>query len=288
MDREAAIKATKNGAIAACISASFTLLIVTIAIMSDASGKLALWNDPFSFIDVGLIALCAFGMYKQSRVAAVFLFVYFIGAKIIISMETQQFSGAAVALIFLYYYAKAIQGAFVYHRIEKQENPEYKAVTNWWLFLGTPAAVIVLILLVFAVMSTTGVVPSTRVMSQQEMLQKDVDMLYAEGVVGGDENVLYFYSQGVTSIMQSGNVLTQERVILYLTDENNELQVYALGLNEVTHVTQEIKGSTFEDSVYLVSTQDPDRWLKLFLSTEQKGDQAFVDELVRLTSAELK
>ena len=68
MDREAAIKATKNGAIAACISAALTLAFMAFAIGTDTSGKLALWNDPSTVIDVILILACAFGIYKKNLV----------------------------------------------------------------------------------------------------------------------------------------------------------------------------------------------------------------------------
>ena len=67
MNKSEAIKATKNGAIAACISAAMTVIVVLIAINTDAEGKLAFFNNPANFIDVALILACAIGMYKRSR-----------------------------------------------------------------------------------------------------------------------------------------------------------------------------------------------------------------------------
>ncbi len=275
MNKSEAIKATKNGAIAACISAALTIIIVLIAISSDAEGELALWNDPGNFIDVVFVLACAFGMYKKSRAASVLIVFYFLASKVIMAIETQAYSGFG-ALVLIYFYGKAIQGSFVYHRLEKEENPDYKATTNWTYIFGIPSVLIMVTLIGFGLLSSTGVVPSTRVLSASEIYTNDIATLRSNGVITTGDEVKYFYSQGFSSILESGNVLTQDRVILYLTDENKELQVYEVSLNEITEVVLESQGDTFNDSVYIVNTNDPERWLKLYLSPEQKGDQKFV------------
>lgn len=279
MNKSEAIKAIKNGAIAACISAAMTVIIVLIAINTDAEGKLALFNDPANFIDVVLILACAFGMYKKSRAASVLIFIYFLSAKIIISIETQAYAGLWMALVFLYFYGKAIQGSFMYHKLEKEDNPDYKATTKWTYIIGAPSIIIVVVLIGFALMSTTGVVPSTRVQANNEIKTSDISTLISNGIITANDNVDYFYSQGLSSILESGNILTQDRVIFYVTDEKEGLQIYEIPVNEITNVKMESQGNTFNDSVYKVNTKDPDRWIKLFLSVEQKGDQKFVKTL---------
>src|SRR5688572_26416200 len=119
MDRTEAIKAMKNGAVAACISGTLTLVFFLIATTSNTEGELKLWNDPWIIVDILLIFACAYGIYKKSRFAAILLFCYFIFAKIVIGLETGKMPGIGLALVFLYFYGKAIQGTFVYHRLEK-------------------------------------------------------------------------------------------------------------------------------------------------------------------------
>ncbi|WP_299022758.1 hypothetical protein [uncultured Photobacterium sp.] len=276
MNKVEAIKAAKNGSVAACISAIMTIIVVMAAINSDSNGKLALWNDPANFIDVVLILVCALGMYKKSRVAAIVIFVYFISAKIIIAIELQKITGLIMGLVFLYFYGKAIQGTFVYHKLEKKENPNYKATNKWMYIFGVPSVIIVVALIGFSLMSTTGVVPSTRVQFNKEVSTSDIAILVSNGVISEGESVEAFYSQGLSSILESGNVLTSKRVVLYWTDENQKLQVYSILRADVADIILESKGSLFEDSVYKVSTENPDEWLKLFLSTEQKGDEKFI------------
>lgn len=279
MNKNEAIKATINGAIAACISAAITIIIILIAIRADAEGRLALFNDPFNFLDVALILACAFGVYKKSRVASVLIFIYFLVSKIIISIETQSYGGLGVGLVFLYFYGNAIRGSFVYHKLEKEENPDYKSATKWTYIIGVPSVLIVLVLIGFALMSTTGVVPSTRVLAKNEIKIEDITTLRSNGIINVNDSVDYFYSQGFSSILESGNILTQDKVLLYYTDEKEGLLVYEVSINEITNVEMESQGDIFNDSVYKVNTIDPERWIKLFLSVEQKGDQKFVKAL---------
>lgn len=286
MNKSEAIKATRNGAIAACISAAMTLLVVLLAISIDFGGKLALWNDPLNILDVFLILACAYGMYRKSRVASIVIFVYFIAAKVIIAIETQAYSGIGLAAVFLYFYGRAIQGSFTFHKLAKEENPDYRAASKWSYIIGVPSVLITISLIAFSLMSVTGVVPSTRVQAGSEIYAGDISTLVDQGIIYAEDDVEYFYSQGLSSILESGNILTQDRVILYFTDENEELQIYEIYLDEITAVESESQGDAFNDSIYKVSTDDPDRWLKLFLSVEQKGDQKFVEALRSMISAD--
>ncbi|MCA8984891.1 MAG: hypothetical protein R3C12_24390 [Planctomycetaceae bacterium] len=279
MNKSEAITAIRNGAIAACISAGMTIIIVVTSIYTDAEGMYALYNNPANFIDVVIILAFAFGVYKRSRVASVLMFIYFLAAKIIYLVETQAYAGLGIALVFLYLYGKAIQGAFVYHKIEKEENPGYKAASKWTYIIGAPFVLIVAIFIGFALILTAGIVPSARVTAKHEIKTSDISTLVSHGIIAANDNVDYFYSHGLLSILEGGNVLTQDRVIFYITDENEGLQVYEIPVIEITNVEMESQGNTFNDSVYKVNTKDPDRWIKLFLSVEQKGDQKFVKAL---------
>lgn len=279
MTKDEAMSATRNGAIAACISGALTIGVMAIAMSTDAEGAFAIFNNPLNLVDAALIFICAFGIYKHSRTAAIVLFLYFIAAKAIIAVESGKAPGIGMALIFLYFYGKAIQGAFAFHRLEREADPEYRAMSKkGTVFLGT--GVLVAVLMVgFSLFSTFGVVPSTRVLAGTEVPDADTQLLRDKGVLDANDQIEFFYAQGLSSVLESGNILTTSRVILYYTEENGDLSTYALPLNEVTSVELEVQGSPISDSVYIVHTATPDRWIKLFLSTEQKGDQKFVEAL---------
>lgn len=279
MNREEAIKATKNGAIAACISAFITLLFVLYAIFSNDNKSFAIWNDPSIFFDIIIIFCCAFGIYKKSRFAAVLIFVYFIFAKIVIGIESGKFSGIGMGIVFLYFYGKAIQGAFAFHKIEKAENPNYRSTPKWVYYTGIPFFIIFLALMGFGLMSMTGAVPSTEVQTGAKMQLKDKNTLISNSIISTNDKILYFYSGGLTNVLEGGSVLTEDRVILYFKDENQALKVYELYFDDITSVELIQMGNFMNDSIYRVNGQQPDAWLQLALSAENRGDVLFVEAL---------
>ncbi|MGD8559546.1 MAG: hypothetical protein PVG89_01400 [Gammaproteobacteria bacterium] len=112
---EDVLKKIRNGWVAAVISGGITLLITVAAMYgADFTG----FGGPELIIDVVLIFVLAYGIYKKSRVAATFMLVYFIFSKIIIWSETGQFNGIILALVFLYFYTQAMIGTFQYHRLK--------------------------------------------------------------------------------------------------------------------------------------------------------------------------
>lgn len=279
MNRDEAIKAIRNGAIAACISAGFTLVFVLYAVFSNSSGTLQIFNDPTNFFDILLVFGCAFGVYKKSRFAAILLFVYFIVCKIIIGIELGKVTGIGIGLIFLYFYGKAIQGTFSFHKIEKTENPNFKKTSKWAYIAGIPAVIIFFTLLGFGLMTVIGFVPSTEVQSGDKMLKKDKEILISNEIINSDDNVLFFYSGGFTSILEGGNILTDNRVIRYIIDENQELQIYEIHFDDIASVEQIENGDFLNDAIYMVNSQQPDTWLRLSLSTENQGDALFIKAL---------
>lgn len=279
MNKTEAIKATKNGAIAASISGVLTLAMFLFATFSNASGVIGLWNDPTVIFDVFLIFACAYGIYKKSRFAAVLLFCYFIIAKLYIGIETGKVSGLGIALIFLYFYGKAIQGAFVFHKIEKAENPDYKVTPKWVLYTGIPILTIFIILIGIGLMTTTGVLPSTEVQPGTKVLHSDRDALISNNIILKDDRIEYFYSVGATSIMEGGTVLTDDRVILYYTNAMQKIEIYEIYFNDIVSIELIEMGNTFNDSIYKINSKHPDAWLKIPLSIENRGDVKFIETL---------
>ncbi len=279
MNRTEAIQAAKNGSIAATISGVLTLAVVFFAMYTDSDGDLGLWNDASNLFDIALVFICAVGIYRKSRAAAVVLFVYFILSRIYLTISLGRFPGFFLSLIFLYYYGKAIQGTFVFHKLEKAQNPEYRAAPRWYYFVGIPLGVVTLILFGLGYLTMTGAMPSTEVLAGKKVPQSEMETLLAEGIIDEHEKVEYFYSAGFSSIMEDGNVLTDRRVISYFKNEEGELVVYELYIPDIRNVELVEEGNYLKDSIYQVNSYDEDAWLQIVLSTESGGDVRFIEAL---------
>ena len=278
MTLEEAVKAARNGAIAAFISGAMTAVVVGIALWFDNQGSIAPWNDPLNIFDVVLILACAVGMLRNSRAAAITAFVYFILAKAMIALETGAVGGIVAGLIFLYFFGRAIQGTFAYHRIRKAEDETYRAAPRWSYFVGIPALLLMFALMGFGLLTMTDAVPSTEVLQGSEVAAEDVQLLIDNEVLFPDEKIEYFYSYGLMSVIEGGNILSDRAVITWYIDEFDELQVYEMTFGEIAGVFRIEEGGALTDALYKLSSDD-ESWLIIELSTEQGGDQLFVEAL---------
>ena len=83
-DRESCERAIRNGGIAALVSGGITAVFAAIGLFyqpTDAVQATVLF-DPWMFVDVGLILLLAFFIFRKSRVAATILVGYFVATKL--------------------------------------------------------------------------------------------------------------------------------------------------------------------------------------------------------------
>lgn len=281
MDRDRAIKATRNGAIATLFVGVVTLAFVITALLLDADGYLGRWNDPLAFFDVGILLFLAFGIYRKSRTAAIALFGYFLLSQLIFraSSEGLVFRGIPLALILLYYFAMAIYGSFVFHRLEKRDNPEYRAPRRWPFFIGIPIGLGIAVIMSYGALTMIGVFPSTEVLAGAEVMQKHAQQLREEGVIDADETIEYFYSSGLFSILDHGSVLTDRRVISYFKNEESDLEIYELFFADIRSIEMIEEGDYLNDAIYLVDSWREDAWLPVVLSTEAGGDIQFIDTL---------
>lgn len=279
MNKLEAEKATKNGAIAACIVGVMTLVIFLIAIFSNVKGTLGIWNDPAIIFDLVLIFVCAYGIYKNSRFASVLLFCYYIFSKIYIGIELGKVSGVAISIVFLYFFGKAIQGAFTYHKIEAAENSNYRKTPRWIYYTVTFVLIVFFALMGLGALTMTGALPSTEVQAGDKVSKKDRDLLISNSVILKGDKIDYFYSGGFISILEGGTVLTDNRVILYMPDENQLLNIYEIYFYDVASVELIDIGNLINDSEYLISSHDPDVWMKILLSVENRGDVKFIEAL---------
>lgn len=118
----AARSARMYGVWAALFSAIVTALLASWSL---GSGKAALgFIDAWAFLDVAIFAAIAFGIYKESRFAAVSGLVIFLGEKLYqISITTiTPMSGIVMAFILGMCYVAAIRGTYALRRFRAAQS----------------------------------------------------------------------------------------------------------------------------------------------------------------------
>ena len=110
-----------------------------------------------------------------------------------------------------------------------------------------------------------------------ELSDSDRQFLLDEGYLLEHEEVLRFYSSGLWSIREDGNLLTDERVVSYevLGDEK---YFAAVAYTEIADIQVEYSESWLDDTQVVVMTIHGED-IYLVLSTEKGGDRDFVRRL---------
>lgn len=276
MDLQKSQIAIRRGAYAGFVVAGVTTVMVGIAMWMNATGWLALWNDPWNLIDIVLILGLSIGVWRKSRLAAVSLVIYFILSQIIVRLEIQHLGGLLVSLAILYFLVKAAIGTFVYHRLRRQQDPEYRGAKRWMYIVAIPGVLLGILFVTLVIIGLIG--PPTAVVDGEEIGPRDRRMLRSEGVLEPGEDIVLFYSAGIFSIREDGNMVTDRRVISYWL-EDDEIWMVSAVFGEIADATMEVEGGTFEDSVIAITETDGEEF-KLLASTEKDGHKRMLDEIL--------
>ncbi|QIQ22300.1 hypothetical protein [Zophobihabitans entericus] len=99
------------GWIAAVISCLLTLAV-------------AMALSPYFYVDVVLLAVLAFFVYKKSRVASTILVVYFVASKLLQISWGISPGQLIFALLFIFCYVQAMRATYIWHKNYADSKPE--------------------------------------------------------------------------------------------------------------------------------------------------------------------
>lgn len=138
--------------------------------------------------------------------------------------------------------------------------------------LGGPAFAIV-------ALSAIGFIPSTVVITEDEMWDRDIEYLRENEILGPDEEIAYFYSEGAWSIAEGGQFFSDQFVTSYSQDlETGEIYLDYVEFSRISDIDV-AWAETWLDMTIVTITTDDDYQFELWLPPEEEGDQDFVAEL---------
>ncbi len=123
-DQASCEKAIRNGGIAALISAGLTAVFASIGLFTTSDDpSMRMYLNPWLFVDVAILLVLAFFIFRKSRTAATLTFVYFVYSKASTWYEAGTPKGLLLAIVFFLFYFTAMRASFVWHRRYKT-SPE--------------------------------------------------------------------------------------------------------------------------------------------------------------------
>lgn len=117
MDIEKAKEHIKNAWIAGLISAGLTIIAIIISIVGNSDKLDQMGISVWTSIDVLIMLGLTYGVFRNNRFCALFLFIFFIGNKILMIISGMQTSGIMMSLAFGYFFYQGAVGAFALHRL---------------------------------------------------------------------------------------------------------------------------------------------------------------------------
>jgi len=145
LTRDQSLKAIKIGSGICYAFAGFFLIFGIIGNIYNFQSEVipSQFNDPWIFLIVLFWIFCAYCISKKIKSIAIIAFVYYLIDRMIALFENLAIQQIILAGAILYFFGKTIQGVFVFHKLEKLENPSYRSF-SWIDFI---CAVLVIIII---------------------------------------------------------------------------------------------------------------------------------------------
>ena len=126
-----------------------------------------------------------------------------------------------------------------------------------------------------------GVIPDTMVLSGKDLAPYTRAKLVSNDIILESDNIIYFYSEGFLSVIEVGQLLTEDRIVSYETTENNQLEKYQMLYKNIKTIELVEQGNFSSDSVYnIIGNENASyEFITIVLSAESDGDTKFIKEL---------
>ena len=145
---------------------------------------------------------------------------------------------------------------------------------------GWLVCIIFLVLIALGTAVELKYLPPAETLSANEIPKKYIDTLRKENIIGDNENVYYFYSNGFWSILEDGNLFTDKRVISYEMYED-QFNIYSATYNEIEKVEMNRSDDFWRTSEIEIIKTDGS-WFILLVDNDNGRDILFLDELKKL------
>lgn len=137
-------------------------------------------------------------------------------------------------------------------------------------------------LLVFVSLSTIGFLPSTAVVTGDDLWKKDIAYLREAGILGADEKILFFYSNGVFTIKEDGQFISDAFITSYWQDtEDGEIYTAYVAYEDIDDINIVWAKGIWDLTLITVTTNEGNEFV-LWASPESGGDKKFVTTIRRL------
>ena len=223
--------------------------------------------------------------FGNNKVMLPFLAVLFAVLYICISFSSKYFEVYIVNILVFLLPTLFIPFVHYINTVNGNNSSSYH-YNSAWNVRSVIAVIIFSPIAAYSLVQYTPLFPSASVVSQAQIMQRDMKYLYRQNILPVDETIQHFYSDAFFSIRDDGNGFTSKRVFSYWQDDNQGFQSEIARFNTIKNIEVKYAKDDSENTIVTVTRNDNTDF-KLFVSSIDGGDKTFVNQLKVLWKAQV-
>lgn len=245
--------------------------ILTILTLLAPQGMVSLETTVAPIIFSIIILITAIMAWNASRLGAIMLLLLVLSS--FLDLGTMSIGTVALFSVLIVLATMLLWHTFHYHKAAKRLSSPI-AGRAWIRWAGLAALTPFMLAIIVGSLGYVGAI-STKVEAARDIPYEHLVWMHENDLLESDERVLFFYSEGIFSIEEGGNILTNKYVGAWQKDDDG-LNDYWQRLGEICRIETVIEGSPLEDALYKIYGPDEDSWFHILLSIEDDGHKRFL------------
>ena len=119
-----------DSSVTAAVASGVLVAAMTVLAFLVSSFVVDIGVGPWVFVDVLIIGGLTYGTYRRSRVCAVLLFVFYLGSKLLMWVESGQTTGLYMTILFLFWMGQGVWGTYRPHRVPLLDSGSEQSTTE--------------------------------------------------------------------------------------------------------------------------------------------------------------
>lgn len=263
---------------AGAISAVFTFIAILFSIFNNKF-KVSSGINSWMFIDLAIIIVLTYGIYRKNRFCALGMLIYFTINTISRAITQKSSYIGIVSIIFIIFFIQGTIATFIIHKsIQNNSNHKNKKKVFVKIVSGFTFAIII----VFFTLSSLG--PSTEVISGEKLNKKYYNFIYDNKLIDPSEKIICWYSDAFYNFKNRFYFFTDKHIVIYI--KKHKRPDMSIPFSEISFLDIQKEKTFFKDSKIKITLKN-NSVLNIPVSNDNNGDEMFFNKLKSIWKKQL-
>ena len=125
-----------------------------------------------------------------------------------------------------------------------------------------------------------GVILDAKVYKGSDLQEHHRTKLFDQKILSSDEEIKFFYTTGLFSILEDGQLMTDSRVISYTENAEGEIEIYPMLLANIKEINLVEEGDFLDDVYRIIGNENADyEYITIVLPHDDENSESFINGL---------